>query len=459
MAVPAPLPWPVESRLPGVAWPAVPAPAAAQLFTLLFQLERTQWLAPEDLRALQLRQLEQLIRHAAGTVPYYRERLSGKWSAVQPLTWEAFGSFPLLGRTDLQTNGASMASETPVAQHGPVTDARTSGSTGMPVRVLRTAVDGLFWNAFTLRDHAWHCRDLAGKLCAIRQGVTEAHGDNWGAATRGVIRTGTASTFPVSRDVAAQMKWLEEQQPDYLLSHPTNVGALARRSIEQGMRLPRLREVRTSGEALDPEVRGLCREAWGVPVIDMYSANEVGYIALQCPGTEHYHVMAEGLLVEVLDDAGRACRPGETGRVVVTTLHNFAMPLVRYVIGDYAEVGVPCPCGRGLPVLTRVLGRVRNMLVLANGGRFWPAFGLRGLVEELRILQHQIVQKTTDLIEARLAVAAPLDAGQEERLRNQLLSRLPSGFQVRFVYCDGIPRNVGGKYEDFLSEVTASPGP
>ena len=181
------------------------------------------------------------------------------------------------------------------------------------------------------------------------------------------------------------------------------------------MRLPRLREVRTSGEALDPEVRGLCREAWGVPVIDMYSANEVGYIALQCPGTEHYHVMAEGLLVEVLDDAGRACRPGETGRVVVTTLHNFAMPLVRYVIG--------------------------------------------GLVEELRILQHQIVQKTTDLIEARLAVAAPLDAGQEERLRNQLLSRLPSGFQVRFVYCDGIPRNVGGKYEDFLSEVTASPGP
>jgi phenylacetate-coenzyme A ligase PaaK-like adenylate-forming protein len=61
--------------------------------------------------------------------------------------------------------------------------------------------------------------------------------------------------------------------------------------------------------------------------------------------------------VEVLDEEGRPCAPGETGRVVATSLNNFAMPLIRYETGDTAEVGAPCPCGRGLPVLTRIMGR------------------------------------------------------------------------------------------------------
>ena len=128
------------------------------------------------------------------------------------------------------------------------------------------------------------------------------------------------------------------------------------------MRLPGLREVRTLGEASTPDLRALCREAWGVPLVDVYSAEEVGYIALQCPEHEHYHVQAESVLVEILDERGAPAPPGETGRVVVTDLHNFAMPLVRYEIGDYAEVGEPCACGRGLPVLRRIVGRVRNML-------------------------------------------------------------------------------------------------
>jgi phenylacetate-CoA ligase len=89
----------------------------------------------------------------------------------------------------------------------------------------------------------------------------------------------------------------------------------------------------------------------------VYSSDEAGYIALQCPEGEHYHVQSESLLLEVLDAAGSACMPGQVGRVIVTTLNNFAMPLVRYDTGGDAEVGPPCACGRGLPVLRSLVER------------------------------------------------------------------------------------------------------
>src|SRR3546814_13116510 len=90
------------------------------------------------------------------------------------------------------------------------------------------------------------------------------------------------------------------------------------------------------------------------------------YLALQCPEHEHYHVQSEAVLLEVLDEEDRPCRPGEVGRVVVTPLTNFAMPMIRYAVGGLAAVGAPCPCGRGLPVLTRILGRARDKIGRAS---------------------------------------------------------------------------------------------
>ncbi|MCW5606054.1 MAG: hypothetical protein KIT18_16045, partial [Burkholderiales bacterium] len=145
--------------------------------------------------------------------------------------------------------------------------------------------------------------------------------------------------------------------------------------------------------------------------------------------------------------------------IVVTALHNFAMPLVRYEIGDYAEVGPPCPCGRGLPVLKRIIGRARNMLVTRDGKRLWPAFGSRRLAQIAPVLQHQFVQKSHDMMEARLVTVSPLTPEQERELRDHILSRLPAGFSVRFAYCESIPRSAGGKFEDFISEVVATPPP
>jgi phenylacetate-CoA ligase len=163
------------------------------------------------------------------------------------------------------------------------------------------------------------------------------------------------------------------------------------------------------------------------------------------------------VLVEILDERGRACAPGETGRVVVTDLHNFATPLVRYVIGDYAEVGEPCPCGRGLPVLSRIAGRVRNMLVTAHGKRLWPRLSDRRFRDIAPVLQRQAVQKELDLIELRLVTAKPLEASQEERLRALVLAGMPQGMRLELRYCQAIARGAGGKFEDFICEVTSEP--
>lgn len=445
--------WEIESALPGVLWPAVPPPGAATLLALQYQLEQSQWLPTDALAALQLTQLAHVVAHAHATVPHYRERWADEYDPSIPLTWDAFRRLPLLTRSDLQTGLERMKSTRIPAQHGAVAEARTSGSTGMPVCVLKTELCGLFWSAFTLREHAWHNRDLQGKLAAIRQGVKREEGVGWGAATQGVVSTGAAATLPVGTAVGEQLKWLQLQNPDYLLSHPTNLGALAQLSIQQGIRLPRLREVRAAGEVLSPEVRELCREAWGVAVVDMYSTNEVGYMALQCPETGGYHVMAEGVMVEVLDAAGEPCQPGAVGRIVVTALNNFATPLVRYDIGDYAEVGAACSCGRGLPVLSRIIGRARNMLVLANGERLWPSFSMRSLSEVLPFTQYQFVQKAMDLLEARLVVSSPFTQEQESILVERLRAQMPTGFRVKVVYCKTIPRSAGGKFEDFISEV------
>ena len=334
-------------------------------------------------------------------------------------------------------------------------EARTSGSTGAPVRVMKTQITALFWNALTLRDHLWHRRDLGRKLAVIRRGRTGS-AKSWGAATTGLVETGECVMRDVQSDAEALLDWLASEAPGYLLTYPSIVVELAKASLRRGVRLAGLLEVRTLAEGLAPDTRALCQEAWGVPLVDMYSAEEVGYIALQCPRHEHYHVQAESLVVEILDERGQACPPGQVGRVVVTDLHNFAMPLIRYDIGDYAELGPACACGRGLPVLSRIAGRVRNMLVTADGKRFWPPLGSRKFIEVAPVLQHQIAQKEYDLLEARLVTARPLDASQEGRLREMILAGMPPGMRLVFRYCQEIPRGAGGKFEDFVCEVASA---
>ena len=450
-----------KSSVTGLAWPGLPGASGTKVLALMFQLEQSQWWPPERLLESQFRQLAEVVRHAFETVPFYRQRFEA--AGIDPnreLTHEAWTRLPILTRKEVQQSFDALLSRRVPKAHGRSTEITTSGSTGMPVKVLSTALAQFFWRTFTLREHLWYRHELKKTLAAIRlTGGVAAYPQGkrykaWGSSTHGIYSTGPGLTLDISTKVHLQVEWLERHDPEYLLTFPSNLRALADYCRERAIKLPSLRQALTIGEVLPPETREACREAWGLEVVDTYSAQEVGYMALQCPDGESLHVQAEGVLVEVVDEQRRPCSPGEIGTVVVTPLHNFAMPLIRYEIGDYAEVGEPCPCGRGLPVLRRVMGRVRNIVRLPGGEQQWPAFQ-RALRTVAQFSQAQIVQHTLEDLEVRLVAKSRLSEADEDKLKELLRELFGYPFRIALTYHDEIPRSASGKFEDFLSELDA----
>jgi phenylacetate-CoA ligase len=280
-----------------------------------------------------------------------------------------------------------------------------------------------------------------------------AHEQGWGPPVSLLHDSGPCYTQPLSTDVPELARWLLAKNPNYLLTYPTTLASLLDHFEASGERPRNLVEVRTIGETLRADLRERCKTVLGVPIVDAYSAQEVGAIALQCPESGLYHVHAESLIVEVLNDAGSACAPGETGRVVVTDLHNFATPLIRYELRDYAQVGPACACGRGLPTLSQVLGRQRNMVVLPDGKRYWPLVGLHRFREVAQILQYQLIQHDLENVEMRLVLAtgAPLDAPAAARLVEIVQQALGHRFRIRLTFEEReLDRSAGGKFEEFV---------
>jgi phenylacetate-CoA ligase len=446
-----------RSALAGIGWPAVPPTMESAVLALNYQFEQSQWWPPGTIEALQLRQAEQLLAHAWRTVPFYRDRLAPLTGLKRgQLTMEAWRRIPILTRTDIQDAGHDLVSRALPRGHGTARDASTSGSTGQPVWFKRTRVTGLFFAALNLRYHLWHGRDFSAKSAKIGRlsdpnAVEEPH--NW---VPGHV-SGPMVQLDFSKSVEEQLAWLQRFAPQYLLTFPSNLRALLQGSVETGINIPSLREVATMSEVLEPDLRVKCRRIWGLPVTDVYSAHEVGMIAIQCPEHPHYHVQAESVLVEVLNDHGEPCRPGESGRVVVTDLHNFSSPLIRYDINDIAIPGGPCSCGRGLAVIKSILGRIRNALTLPSGEKVWPAYHFifdDALGKSLPSLREaQLVQRKLDEIEVRIVATRPVTAEEEARARKALGKAISDAFAFRFVYVDDLPRPPSGKLQVVLSEL------
>lgn len=450
----------LKSHVPGICWPALPPPDTAPLLACLYQLEQSQWWSPEELEEAQFRQLNPLLDHAWKTVPHYRDKLAAAgFDNKESLGPEYFKKIPLLRRREIQTGGESLMSKRVPQSHGALHKYETSGSTGSAITTYGTRVTGFFWDLLTLRDHIWHRRDFRRKHAVIRTRVKNAEIEGWGRRLDEIFETGVMATLNIETSVDAQAAWLQTCNPDYLLTFPSILGEIAAIHLRRGMAVPALREARSFGETITDDVRRLCREAWGVEVKDMYSCQEIGYLALQCPDHPHYHVQSERVLIEVLDDNDRPCGPGEIGRVVVTDLHNFAMPLIRYEILDYAEVGEPCPCGRGLPVLKQIMGRARNIMRLPDGTRRWPRFNPSHWAHIGPIRQLQLVQKELDFVLVRLVVeGGRLDPAQEQSLTGALSQCLGYPFRMSLEYRDEIGRGANFKYEDFVCEVADSNG-
>jgi phenylacetate-CoA ligase len=367
---------------------------------------------------------------------------------------DALRRLPPLRRRDIQSAGARLFCAEVPPHHKPLVVARTSGATGEPVEIRRTDVNRLFWMAFNVREHFWHKRDPGKDVSVIRaQNATYAERPDWGPPMSLLFDTGRSQFIPIATDVSRLLELLQGFAPDTVLIYPSALGALARHCRTRGAGLPSIRHLWTIGETLAPETRNLVRETFGVEVEDTYSSEEAGIVAIQCPDSGLYHTM-ESHIVEVLDESGRPCADGEVGRVVITDLLNFATPLVRYDLGDYAEVAKPCPCGRGLPTLRRIVGRERNLIVMPDGSRHWPLVGFDRFRGIAPIAQYQLIQHDRERIEVRLVSDAPLTSSQEDELRAVIQGALGHPFTLDFAYFEReIPRPPNGKFEEFVCRV------
>ena len=443
----------------GAHWPALQPYGYTLPLALQFQFQQSEWWPAERLATQQLQQIHRLIKHAAATVPYHRDRLGDLARLPQgELTFNAFRRAPIMTRSDIQQAGHALISRSVPPHHGSVGLVRSSGSTGRPIEVATTELVAAFGLAMTMRDHLWHRRDIEAKCVDIRTALPKGKTPRdmrWGPAPD----TGALVRLDVNLPLTALFDQLIAEDPGYLQCYPNTLLGLVERSVELGIIPKRLKEARTFGEAMTEGARAAVRERWGVPVVDIYSAIEIGAIAQQCPDNDNLHVQGEHVLVEVLDADGAPSGPGEVGRVVLTPLHNFAAPLVRYEIGDYAEVGKPCPCGRGLAVLSRIVGRERDLIVLPDGDRFFPELQ-RGLPDVAAVRQYQLVQKDLDTMQFKYVVDQSLNAADRNALTAYLRHCLRYPFKIEITEVDHIPRSANGKFEVFKSEIVgANPAP
>lgn len=450
---------PVRSAMPGIVWPAFPEALGMAMLALQYQFERSERLPAERIAARQFRQLALLAEHAARAVPFHRARLRAAGiGAGKPLDAAMWARLPPMTRRDVQREGAALRAAPP-ASHGTVTLKRSSGSSGMPIEAASTALAGMFSEAVAVRDHLWHGRDFSGRVAAIRRPRgAERSGAQSAVWTRGAgaaFVTGGSALLDSMRPVSEQLDWLLAENPDYLVTYPSSLRALIGEASRRGRHPVRITAVLTQGEAVPPDLAPLLREAWGAALQDCYSASETGVIALQCPHSGLYHIQSEVAFVEILGGDGRPCLPGETGRVVLTPLHNFAQPLLRYDIGDLAEAAGPCACGRTLPALARIVGRTTGLLVRPDGARMRPYFHAAIADAGAPIRQFQIVQRAQDALEARLVAERPLSAAEENALAGRLKAAAGAEFAIVFTYHAEIARGPGGKFEEFIALVPA----
>lgn len=441
-------------------WPKVPSGRAATLLALQYQMARTELQNPRERDRQKFRQLHALLSHAGTHLAFVKERLlRAGFSPNQPLTQAIWSNIPILTRDEVRANTHCLTINNVPEGHGRSYEIRTSGSTGMPLTATGTGLVQLFWDALTLREADRHQRDSSATFHAIRRTDNSAclpdgaEYDGWGRAFEGLGARGKVYALDIESDIDGQLDWLSARPPRFLLTYPTNLAALTRRARERKIVFPTLEQLITVSETVTPQLRKEVRKLWGVPVMDLYSAQEVGYIALQATDGDHYNVPEDVIHVEILDEVGHPVAAGETGRVVVTHLHNYAMPLIRYDIGDYAELGERSATGNTQMVLNKILGRSRGMLSFPDGSRHWPHLPYENFVRAAGIKQFQLVQHTVTELEFRCVLDGKLSAPNEDALRTILQDGLGFPFNIRFSQVESISRSASGKFEDFISKV------
>lgn len=438
-----------------VAFPAIiTARGERDLYPFLRELREAQHAPTSELRSRQARRLAEILSYAHGRVPHYRRRWGPPWNGDGgPDPEEAFAALrklPLLTKSDLQEHAAELQAR---PRPGRVTRKTTSGSTGQPVTVVKDRAGLARERAASWLGYGW---------MGIRMGDRGAR--FWGSpASEGTLqrRLRFAAADVAKHRIRCSAFGFDEEdlegywercrrfRPDYLYGYVSMLEAFADHLRERGHDGSELglKAVVTTAEVLTSPQRRLLSEVLAAPVQDEYGCGEVGPIAYECEEGS-LHVMSETVAVELLAPDGSPVDPGETGEIVVTDLHNRAMPLIRYRIGDRAVRGDGCACGRGFPVLESVQGRAYEFVEDLEGRRYHGEFFMY-LFEDLReegleIDRFRVTQESETRTKIEVEAARPLSSDARSLIR-RYVARGTSGLEAEVEHVDEIEPQASGK--------------
>jgi len=408
------------------------------------RLARSQFWGSDTLHAQANANLVETLR-AGATIPFYRERLGAGANPVE------LGSYPVLKRSDISALNRSVRER--IAVGAKFFHENSSGSTGMPVEFLFDAQhqSGRYGARVRyLRANGWSPLKRNVWIVAFTSSPDDS-ADSMLLHSRMRLR----STFLklIFRPFEEQADALVAAKPEFLYTMPSNLDGLLQVFERRAIRIGSLKCIFTGGEVLEDSIRERTRRVLGVEIRDNYGSTE-GFISWQCPAGS-YHINAEHLAVEIVDEKGAAVAPGQIGKILITTLENRLMPLIRYEIGDYAVASNDiCRCGRTLPVMGKVIGRGINLFRMPDGRLKspWPLVGPIKARAEIR--QFQIVQEAHDHFEIRYVSDRDLDPAAQQELRITFSRLLGIDLNVSFARMDTIERTAGAKFMTMLSRVS-----
>ena len=420
------------------------------------EFRETSWYSPSELAAYQDGALRELLAHCWRFVPYYR-RLMEETGATRPDD-VSLAQLPTLGKEQVRAHFDGLQSDDLESRRWYVNS--SGGSTGEPVQVIQD------WD-YAVRSEARKvvCFEMAGfqpgdhmALLWGSQRDILAGGAGPRAAIRSFLRNmHTMSAFRMTPELMrSYLASLDRRPPVVLYGYMQPLYELARYGQAEGLRVrPPGAVVSTSG-TLYPHLEETMRKFYGCDVYDQYGSREVAAIAQSCDRHEGLHINMETHVVEILDPDGAPCPPGVEGDIAVTSLANYAMPLVRYRIGDrgVAADGV-CSCGRGLARLASVSGRGVDCLRRSDGtvipGEYFIHFVGVVFIRPW-IAKFQVVQTDLDRVVLKV-VTNGAEPTAEERGELEHIVRMVMGEECRVAIelGDEIPNSDSGKYRYVLS--------
>jgi len=416
---------------------------------------RSERWSGDEMRAYQDKRVEAIVAHAYETVPFYRERMDALH--LRPADVRTVGDLPklpVLTRADVAANAARLASR--AVQRRDRWAVWTSGTTGSPLPIWWDRGVVVAANACLWRSRRWAGVEfgrpyatLFGRLVVPPRATRPPYwrvNRPWRQLLLSPVHLSDA-TAPLYLDAIAGFG------AESLESYPSSACLLARYAQAAGARLP-LRAVFTTSEPLLPEQRAAIEDAFACRVFDFYSQAERVAFTSECGEHAGHHLHEEYGVTELLGNDGAPVPPGTPGRMVATTLHNRAMPLIRYAVGDAtAMTGEPCACGRTLPLTAGVATKQEDLLVAADGRLVAPSVLAGVFKRSTPVSKSQIVQREAGEVTVRVVRLDGYTQEDERSIERGFRARLGTGLRVRFEYVDDIPCSSRGKYRWVISTV------